>query len=345
MIRRVTGRTIGAGREQHSMGRQADQEWLLIFYSVPSKPVSNRMKLWRKMAKAGALQLKGAVYALPATEEHYELFQWLIAEVAAMGGDGAFLKASRIETMKNSEIIALFNEAREADLRGLEKKLRPLERKIQSIRKGTSTQNIKKLAEQTARLSKEYDDIRAIDFFSSRACGSTGKRVHALDAELRKITKPSAGAAPQELSPRKAADYQGRTWVTRRNPFVDRMASAWLIRRFIDPEARFGFIDEQEAAQPPDGAVSFDIRGGEFTHQGDLCTCEVLLRTFSISDNAAARIAEIVHDLDIRDEKYGAAEAAGVEEILSGIRKTAGNDHVALERGMSVFEMLYQSKS
>lgn len=326
------------------MGQQADQEWLLIFYSVPSKPVSNRMKLWRKMAKAGALQLKGAVYALPATEEHYELFQWLIAEVASMGGDGAFVKTPRIETMKNSEIIALFNEARESDLRTLEKKLEPLERKVQSVRKGTSTQNIRKLSEQTAKLSKEYDDLRAIDFFSCRTGGSMGKRIHALDAELRRIAKPSADGAPQHLSPRKPEDYQGRTWVTRRNPFVDRMASAWLIRRFIDPGARFGFIDEKDAPQPQDGAVAFDIRGGEFTHQGDLCTCEVLLRSFGIRDSAAARIAELVHDLDIRDDKYGAAEAAGVEEMLAGIRKTARSDAEALERGMALFELLYAAK-
>ncbi|OGW30116.1 MAG: hypothetical protein A2X56_00390 [Nitrospirae bacterium GWC2_57_13] len=322
----------------------SEHEWLLIFYSVPSRPVANRMKLWRKMARAGALQFKGAVYALPATEEHYELFQWLIAEVASMGGDGAFVKASRIETMKNSEIIALFNEARETDFRGLEKKLDPLERKIQSVRKGTSTQNIKKLAEQTIKLTKEYDAVRAIDFFSSKTGGGIGKRIHALDAELRKIARPAMAGSAQEPSLRKPEDYQNRTWVTRKNPFVDRMASAWLIRRFIDPGARFGFIDEQEAAQPRDRAVSFDIRGGEFTHQGDLCTCEVLLRSFSVRDSAAARIAEIVHDLDIRDEKYGTVEAAGVEEMLAGIRKTAGNDNEALERGMSVFEMLYAAK-
>jgi hypothetical protein len=140
-------------------------------------------------------------------------------------------------------------------------------------------------------------------------------------------------------------DYQGKVWVTRKNPFVDRMASAWLIKRFIDPKASFAFIDERDIASLDNTSVAYDVRGAAFTHLGDLCTFEVLVKSFGIKDKAVKRIAEIVHDLDVKDDKYHKPETAGVEDILAGIRKTAKNDTDGLERGMAVFEMLYQSKS
>jgi hypothetical protein len=140
-------------------------------------------------------------------------------------------------------------------------------------------------------------------------------------------------------------DYQGKVWVTRKNPFVDRMASAWLIKRFIDPKASFAFIDERDIASLDNTSVAYDVRGAAFTHVGDLCTFEVLVKSFGIKDKAVKRIAEIVHDLDVKDNKYHKPETAGVEDILAGIRKTAKNDTDGLERGMAVFEMLYQSES
>ena len=143
--------------------------WLLFFYSAPSKPVSSRMKVWRKLAKAGAVQLKGAVYTLPYSEEHYEFFQWLVSEVTSMKGDAAFVRVENIETMKNSEIISLFNQQREKDYGVLMKNLEELERKISSVRKGGGTQNNKKLTDRMTRIEKEFEGIRAVDFFSSKA--------------------------------------------------------------------------------------------------------------------------------------------------------------------------------
>src|SRR5512147_2154400 len=118
------------------MPNAATQEWLLIFYSVPSQPVSNRMKIWRKLAKAGAVQLKGAVYILPATEEHEEFLQWLIGEVKSMGGDGAFVRTAEVKTMTGANIRELFLRQAEEAYRGFEKELDALERKVQSVRKG-----------------------------------------------------------------------------------------------------------------------------------------------------------------------------------------------------------------
>ena len=326
------------------MPKTISQEWLLVFYSVPSHPVSNRMKIWRKLAKVGAVQLKGSVYILPATEEHEEFCQWLIGEVKSMGGDGAFVRSAEIKTMTDTDIRRLFTTQADREYHRLEKVIDVFERKIQSIRKGSKSEAGKHLADQAAKLTKEFEELRKRDYFESSTGHILKKRIQALEAALRDAgEKAPEGAA--SIVAKRTQDYRGKIWATRKNPFVDRMASAWLIKRFIDPKASFVFIDERDVASLDNTTVAFDMRGAAFTHVGDLCTFEVLVKSFGIKDKAVKKIAEIVHDLDVKDDKYGKPEATGVEDILAGIRKTAKNDTDGLERGMAAFEMLYQSKS
>ncbi len=322
-------------------------KWLLIFYTVPSKPVKNRMKIWRQLTHAGAVQLKGAVCILPYSEEHYEFFEWIISEVAAMGGDGGFVKVEAIETMNDDEIIRLFNAQRDVEYRKADKSLDDIELKLGSIRKGTPGEPDASLADEMARLTRDAESIKKRDFFGSKAGAAFARRVQALQRAIRDTpghAKRGEKIPDRQIVARRREDYQGRTWVTRRRPFVDRMASAWLIRNWIDREAVFEFIDEQEIGNLGKSRVTFDIRDGEFTHVGDLCTMEVLIRSFGLKDKALRRIAELVHQLDLKDEKYHASEARGVEEILAGIRKTASDDSDALEKGMAVFQMLYASQ-
>ncbi len=326
------------------MPKTISQEWLLVFYSVPSNPVSNRMKIWRKLAKVGAVQLKGSVYILPATEEHEEFCQWLIGEVKSMGGDGAFVRSAEIKTMTDTDIRQLFTTQADREYHRLEKVIDVFERKIQSIRKGSKSEAVKHLADQAAKLTKEFEELRKRDYFESSTGHILKKRIQALEAALR----DAGGKAPEgaaSIVAKRTQDYRGKIWATRKNPFVDRMASAWLIKRFIDPKASFVFIDERDVASLDNTTVAFDMRGAAFTHVGDLCTFEVLVKSFGIKDKAVKKIAEIVHDVDVKDDKYGKPEATGVEDILAGIRKTAKNDTDGLERGMAAFEMLYQSKS
>jgi len=327
------------------MANTLQNGWLLIFYTVPSHPVSNRMKIWRKLARSGAVQLKGAVYILPHNEEHYELCEWLVSEVASMGGDGTFVKAPEVETMTKSEIIALFNGQRENDYRDIEKKVEELDRKISAVRKGGRGQNIKTLSEQLKRDKKEFEDVRRVDFFASKHGEALQKRIKTMEDEVKGMSTPPIKELTTALTPKRSGEYQGKTWVTRKKPFVDRMASAWLIRRFIDAGAAFRFIEEKELGSLDGQSPTFDIRGAEFTHQGDLCTFEVLVKSFGIKDRGVKRIAEVVHDLDVKDEKYNNPETSGVEEILTGIRKTENSDAEALEKGMAVFDMLYASKT
>lgn len=321
--------------------------WILFFYSVPSRPVNARMKIWRRLAREGALQLKGAVYVLPYSDERYEFCQWLMSEVASLGGEGDFVVTDKFEMLDNSEIMKLFINQRDADYRRIEKGLSDVEVRINSFKKGGIVKSTDALAEELARYSKEMDDIRKIDYFPSQLGIDLEKKTNDLRNDLKRITSHGAlkkTAVRGALIPRmNRKDFTGRTWITRRNPFVDRMASAWLVRKFIDGDAAFQFISEGGKESIPEVAVTFDTKGGDFTHTGDLCTFEVLVRAFSIKDRAVKNIAELVHELDVKDEKHSSPKARGIEEILVGIRKSSKNDIESLKMGMDVFEMLYTS--
>lgn len=316
--------------------------WLLFFYSVPSKPVSIRMRVWRRLAKSGAIQFKGAVYVLPYNEEHYELFQWLSSEVASMNGEASFVKVETIETIKDSELIALFNLQREKDYYNTGNALEELERKLENIKKGAAMQDLKKLSELFDKYSREFNEVQRVDFFSSNGGNILKQRFEETWDGFKRISGMETKI--KTVVPRHAEDYQWRTWVTRKKPFVDRMASAWLVKKFIDKSAVFKFIEEKEKEHIDKRDVLFDIAGGEFTHTGTLCTFETLLGSFNLKDKALKKIAEIVHELDIRDGLHQNPETRGVEEILRGIKKTTKDDAEVLKKGMELFEMLYASK-
>lgn len=335
-------KTMNPKRQKNS---RTERGWLLFFYSVPSKPVSNRMKIWRMLAKAGALSLKGAVYILPYSDDHYEFCQWLVSSVAAVQGEAAFVRIEKIETMKDDEIIEMFNQQRAKDYVGLEKKLDELERKAGNIRKGAGAISDRKIEEELNRFVKEFQQAGGIDFFFSDARKELEKRMKAIAAEIAALSRARTREQAVEVVQRRAADYQGKLWVTRKRPFVDRMASAWLIKNFIDREATFGFVDESEIEGLGKDAIPFDVRGGEFTHLGDMSTFEVLLKAFGLKEKSLGIIAEIVHQVDLKDDKFSNPAAEGLREILEGIRRTAGDDHDALEKGMGIMEMLYASKS
>ncbi|UCD36334.1 MAG: chromate resistance protein [Nitrospiraceae bacterium] len=330
-----------------SKRRKKSPAWLLVFYRVPAKPVSTRMKIWRKLNKVGALQLKGAVYILPYGEEHYEFCQWLMAEVSAMGGEGDFVATDRLEMLGNSEIAGLFAQQREADYRRIEKGLHEMEVRINSVKKGGRINSVDGLREELAGYVNELEDIGKIDYFPSHARRDVESKLTLISEELKKITVHGKRevAVPSKISiPRMdRKNFQGRTWITRKNPFIDRMASAWLIRKFLDRTAAFHFIDERMEETAPGDAVLFDTKGGDFTHAGDLCTFEVLVRSFGIKDRAVRKMAEIVHELDVKDNKYSPPAARGIEDVLTGIRKSSKTDMEALRKGMDIFEMLYTS--
>lgn len=323
--------------------QRLDSRWLLFFYSMPAKPVSTRMMVWRRLAKSGAIQLKGAVYILPYSEEHYELLQWLANEVISLNGDADFAVIEQFETLKDAELIKLINGQREEDCKKIELELDEIERKISGVKKESGAYNFKKLSGQLKKLSRGFVEFQRIDFFASRAGMALKKRISEAENEIKNLS----GYAVKEdlIIDKRAEDYRRRTWVTRKRPFVDRIASAWLVKKFIDKKATFKFIQENEAQKASPRDVLFDIKDGEFTHMAGMCTFEVLLSCFRIKDKALKTISEIVHELDLKDGVYAPQEAGGVDAILQGIRRSSKDDSEILERGMEVFEFLYSSKA
>jgi hypothetical protein len=318
--------------------------WLLFFYSLPSKPVGNRMKVWRKLSQIGAVPFKGSGYILPNSEENYEYFLWLTSEVIDKGGEAAFVQVDRIESMTEKEIIDFFNSSREREYLPVEEEMENVERRIITLNQGEYPGREGKAMESLNRLAKEFETIKRVDFFSSRKGIALEKRIKEARDRINSFSSEDPATAEKSIAQKNLKDYQGKIWVTRPGPYVDRMASAWLVRKFIDLTAVFKFINEGVPVTPKGNRVTFDQKNGEFTHQGDLCTFEVLIKSFALKDKALKKMAEAVHQIDLKDNKYPAPEANGLEELLKGIRKMTTDDQEILNKGMALFEMLYASK-
>lgn len=327
------------------------QEWLVFFYSIPAKPPGGRTKIWRKLARIGAVRIKSAVYILPYSEDHHEILQWLIAELSSLGGDGALVRTETVEPFRQEELRELFNNRCIELYDKLTGRLSGLEQKLELAAKEMQVGRNDDLVPQVNKLLKELYRVKKIDFFRTDTGVGLEARMQAVKKAADQMTGLRRGGSPgfdNRISRCRREDFQGRIWLTRKNPFVDRMASAWLIRRYIDGDAEFGFIDkpagpDQKAQSKEKKQVTYDIKNGDFTHVGQLCTFEVLCKSFGVEDHAVLRIGRMVHDIDLNDEKYGVQGAEGVKLILTGIRKRAVSDQEALEKGMEIFEALHMS--
>jgi len=299
--------------------------WLLLFHQIPPKPDYFRVKVWRRLQRIGAVPVKNSVWVLPYNDQAVEDFRWLLQEIVRGGGEGSVYRGAFVDGLRDHDVEALFHKARAADYAAIARDARSLSRKP--------------VAGEVARLNQRLAQVAAIDHF-----GAPGRRV----AE-RAVARLEARVQGSERGGHRNVDarlwhgrMRGRTWVTRRGVFVDRIASAWLIKRFIDPEARFQFA-APEGYLPRKGELRFDMFEAEYTHEGDRCTFETLLRRFRLRDPALRAIGEIVHDIDCKDAKFGRAEMAGVEHLLAGIARESATDTTRLRRGADLFDNLYQS--
>ncbi|RPH38564.1 MAG: hypothetical protein EHM86_09480 [Desulfobulbaceae bacterium] len=323
-------------------------EWLLFFYSIPATPVNNRVKIWRKLVKTGAVQLKGGVYILPYREELHEALQWMLAELPGLKGEGLLVRTDSIEPLSHQEIIALFNEQRLPQYQEIAAKIDEFAGRIRNLRKGGKDRKSTTLFRQYEKILNEFQAVQLRDFFQSEPGLELAARINETRRQLEELASAENvqknGISAVLPGGRTVSDFSGLTWLTRSRPFVDRMACAWLIKRFIDSQAAFSFKDEAELQGLDSGReVSFDVRNGDFTHVDDLCTFEVMIKVFGFVDKKLANLAAIVHDIDIKDGKFAAPEAQGIEMILKGIRGKALSDGETLEQGMAIFEALYLS--
>ena len=312
----------------------AEERWMLLIHQIPPKPAYLRVKIGRHLQRLGSVAIKNSVYALPRNDETLEDFQWVRREIVRGGGDASVLEARFVDGLTDEQVTALFHEAREADYREIAEQAREAVREL--ARRGPPAEGRRaEIAGQVARLRRRLAEIGAIDFF-----GAPGREIaEGLVSGLEETMKPIREEVPVQPAAR-PDEYRGRTWVTRTGIKVDRMASAWLIRRFIDPEARFRFVPAK-GYQPGKGELRFDMFEAEFTHEGDLCTFEVLVRRFGLVDPALGAVAEIVHDVDVKDGKYGREEAAGVGQLVAGIAAAHPEDEARLARGAALFDDLY----
>ncbi len=311
--------------------------WLLLIHQLPAKPAYLRVKIWRRLQGIGAIAVKNAVHALPMNEETQEDFEWLLREIEEGGGEAFVCEARLIDGLSDQEIRALFDKARDADYAQVVKDARAL---AKSLRPNAKTSALADVRAQVARLRKRLAEIVAIDFFGAIGRETAEEMIRTLEARLNedadvrgKDTAPSAARPPETL--------RNRTWVTREGVYTDRIASAWLIRRFIDPEARFKFVSGK-GYRPKEGELRFDMFEAEFTHEGDKCTFEVLLDRCGLKDAALRAIAEIIHDIDLKDGKFGRTEVAGIRTLIEGIGVTTSDDAQRIARGTEVFNDLYE---
>ena len=312
---------------------QAEGRWLLLIHQIPPKPNYFRVKVGRRLARLGAVAIKNSVYALPKNEQTQEDFQWVLREIVQEGGDASLVEARFIEGMSDAAVEALFHAARDAEYAELGTEVRELARSLGSKKLDAD----RRAAAQTdvVRFQRRLSEILALDFFA--APGRQG--VESLIRELEARLEEGASPAPTPAGTRRE-DYQGRTWVTRTGIHIDRIASAWLIRRFIDPEARLKFVPSK-GYRPERGEVRFDMFDAEFTHEGDDCTFEVLVRRFHLRDGALEPIAQIIHDLDLKDAKFARQDALGIDRLILGIAMSHPEDEARLARGSAVFDDLY----
>jgi hypothetical protein len=311
--------------------------WLLLIHQLPAKPAYLRVKIWRRLQGIGAIAVKNAVHVLPLNEETQEDFEWLLREIEEGGGEAFVCEARLIDGLSDQDIRALFDHARDADYAQLVKDARAL---AKSLRPKANSSALADARVQVARLRKRLADIVAIDFFGAIGSETAEETISTIEARLNedgdvrgKDTAPSAARPPETL--------RNRTWVTRQGVYADRIASAWLIRRFIDPQARFKFVSGK-GYRPKQDELRFDMFEAEFTHEGDKCTFEVLLDRCGLKDAALRAIAEIIHDIDLKDAKFGRSEVAGIRTLIEGIGAATSDDTQRIARGTEVFNDLYE---
>ena len=308
--------------------------WLLLVHQLPPRPSNVRVKTWRRLQGLGAIALRNSVYVLPNSEVCREDFEWMKSEIQGMRGEATVFTADSIDTFTNDEVIAAFRRAREEDYATIERDADALAAAASRRTVGTAARQ--RLARRARQLRDRVHDIDRIAFFPPTNRETADAAVGRLEA-LANVQPASRSASADTLD---VARYQRRVWVTRPRPGIDRMSSAWLIRRFIDPKARFAFAE----AQPTSGAaIPFDMYGVEFSHTDHGCTFETLAARFNVASAPVTRIARIVHDIDLKEARYDPLEAPAVAELVEGLRLMYADDGELLARGIDMFEALYRA--
>ena len=319
-------------------------KWILLIHQIAHDSPNLRVKIWRNLKKHGAVLFKNAVYVLPHTNEHEEIMQWLCNQIKEGGSDASLFITESLDKKQDEEIIKSFHEICDKEYISL---IEVCDAELKKITQREETEGISEglVHEYKRKLNeilKSADDISKIDFFHAPQKELLLQKIASLQKTLLKWTKTSEKEIKVTGKVYQIKDFSDKKWVTRKDIFIDRIASAWLIKRFIDPKARFVFSSKDKI---PGDAIPFDMYGSEFTHHGEDCTFETFIKAFDLKDSALQSIAEIVHDIDLKDDKYGRKEVEGLAQIITGLSQKLKNDNKLLEKGFEIFDALYQNYS
>ena len=315
------------------MTAENSKKWLLLIHQIPPKPNALRVKIWRRLQQVGAVAIKQSVYVMPLSESSREDLNWILKEIVEGGGDGSISEARFVEGLSDQQILALFQNARKADYDKLIQEANTLLAEWSAEGFDPRDPSAKGSA-QLSKLQRHLDEIGAIDFFQVPERNTA----ELLIRELANHVSDSPAAGTNDAAG--LGDLKGKTWVTRRNLFVDRIACGWLIRRFVDRAAVFKFVAGPRYT-PKSDEIRFDMFDGEYTHEGDRCTFEVMIQRLGLQDHALGPMAEVVHDIDLKDEKFGRRETVGFNALLTGLVVAQPDDDRRMTEGLRLFDNLH----
>lgn len=307
--------------------------WILLLHQLPAKPSYFRAKIWRRLQQIGAVAIKQAAYVMPYTRHNQEAFEWIAKEIMESGGEAVLAECTFQAGLNDEQIIELFRSARRADYQKLLQEAQDVmglwndSEKLGAIHLECKS--------SLTKLRSTFSALKEIDFYPDREQAQV--EAYLVDMETIFLRDPSQHA--QTLPKEGNGSFLNKTWVTRSNVYVDRIASAWFIRRFIDNNAILKFINSSHYT-PEKYEIRFDMMEGEFTHQKDLCTFETLVQIFAGEDTALQQLAKVIHDIDLKDEAFAMAETPGVKALFDGIVTVESGDIERIEKASVMLDQL-----
>jgi len=309
------------------------KKWLVLIHQIPPKPDALRVKIWRRLQQIGAVAIKQSVYVMPFSEQSREDLSWTLKEIVDGGGDGSISELRFVEGLTDEQVISQFQNTRRSEY---EKIIRDANQLLTEWSSGNIDPKDPSARTNALvkKLQRQFDSIAAIDFFKAPERGTA-------NLLIRDLAALSSGDVTDSAAPTEGlAALKGKVWVTRKNLFVDRIACGWLIRRFVDDTAIFKYVDS-DTYTPNKGEIRFDLFEGEYTHEGDRCTFEVMIKRLGLQERGLSALAEVIHDIDLKENKYNRGETDGLNALLTGLAASEPDDEKRMTRGAQLIDNLY----